>query len=241
MRSVRSISLASTTAAVAALSMSAPATAGLEAIVTPGYGSAGDKSPVTAESSSIGEEIWAGAAKPYGAGPIVDGAIGYRPLPFLSFGMTGGLRRSGASSVSGRSTYPNPRRQGLQIGIYVRGYLPLVGVLTRLDPWFSVGTNYVYDKQDYDYGTPRGSQTPVRISLTHHGFGIPLSLGVDYRVLPFLAVGPSFRYEPVAGVSACGKSSDVETTYCSSDSPPALVHAADYAIWSFQVELRLAL
>ena len=146
MRSVRSISLASTTAAVAALSMSAPATAGLEAIVTPGYGSAGDKSPVTAESSSIGEEIWAGAAKPYGAGPIVDGAIGYRPLPFLSFGMTGGLRRSGASSVSGRSTYPNPRRQGLQIGIYVRGYLPLVGSESG-SLLSSTGTRYDSDAQ----------------------------------------------------------------------------------------------
>jgi hypothetical protein len=113
-------------------------------------------------------------------------------------------------------------------------------VLTRLEPWFSVGTSYVYDKQDYDYGRPRGSTTAPHFTLTHHGVGIPLSLGVDYRVLPFLAVGPSFRYEHVTGVSACGRSDDVQTTYCSSDSP-ALVSASNYAIWSVQLQVRLAL
>jgi len=226
--------------AVSALSMPVPASAGLEAMVISGLGSAGDKSPVIATSTSIGEEIWAGTVKPYRAGPLVDGAIGYRLLPFLSFGMAGGWRQSGSSSIPGRSTYPDPRRQGLEIGLYLRGYLPLPGVLTRLEPWFSVGTSYVYDKQDYDYGTPRGSTIAPHFTLTHHGVGIPLSLGVDYRVLPFLAVGPSFRYEHVTGVSACGRSDDVQTTYCSSDSS-ALVSASNYAIWSVQLQVRLAL
>ena len=30
--------------------------------------------------------IWAGTARPYGGGLVLDGAVGYRPLPFVSFG-----------------------------------------------------------------------------------------------------------------------------------------------------------
>jgi hypothetical protein len=44
---------------------------------------------------------------------------------------------------------------------------------------------------------------PMPIGLTHHGVGIPLGLGIDYRVLPFLAVGPSFQYEIVVPVAGC--------------------------------------
>ena len=32
---------------------------------------------------------------------------------------------------------------------------------------------------------------------------IPLAIGIEYRILPFLAVGPSFQYEIVTGVGAC--------------------------------------
>lgn len=85
------------------------------------------------------------------------------------------------------------------------------------------------------------------VSLTHHGVGIPLGLGIDYRVLPFLAVGPTFRYEYVAAVAGCMSTSPTQpdllgVSYCSNaDSRERVTAAKNYGVWAVQLELRLAL
>jgi hypothetical protein len=47
--------------------------------------------------------------------------------------LTGGWRTSTVSS-SAAPDVSGVNRSGMQIGIYGRGYLPLVGILTDLDP-----------------------------------------------------------------------------------------------------------
>jgi hypothetical protein len=245
------------TAVIAVMVGPAPARAGvgLEVVLRPGYGSAGDKSPVLYEPtgfmrmqpSEVGS-VWAGTAKPYGGGFVLDGAIGYRPLPFVSFGLTGGWRKSAVSS-SGIQDVSGISRSALQVGFYGRGYLPLLGMLTNLDPWASVGATYVYDKQTYDQPIPvTGLGTiSMPISLTHHGVGIPLGLGIDYRVLPFLAVGPSFQYEIVVPVVGCMTMSPnqaglIDFSQCSdADTSQRVTAAKNYGVWSVGLSLRLAL
>lgn len=230
--------------------------AGLEVMLEPGYGSAGSKSPVLYEPTGLAHmepgsvsAIWNGSAKPYGAGVVLAGSVGYRVLPFLSFGLTGGWRQSGVKSAEVQAPLSNASRSGLNVGFYVRGYLPLVGALTGFDPWASLGATYVYDKQNFDQAmTINGlGNITMPISLTHHGVGIPLALGIDYRVLPFLAVGPAFRYQPVVAVAGCMDTHPTQANligagYCSTDDSRKRITAAEsYAVWSLQLELRLAL
>ena len=244
MRSGRLLSFA--TAVLAVIIGPAPAHAGLglEVMLRPGYGSAGDTSPVRYEANSgnptlQASDIWKGTAKPYGGGFVLDGAVGYRPLSFLSLGLTGGWRTSAVSSSADPNEPTGVSRSGLQIGIYGRGYLPVTGVLSDFDPWASVGINYVYDKQTYNQSAtvPTGL-----VSLTHHGVGIPLALGVDYRILPFLAVGPSFQYEIVTAEGGCMIPPGSEDHQCSDAASNIRVTAAkDYQVWSIGLELRLFL
>jgi hypothetical protein len=122
-------------------------------------------------------------------------------------------------------------------------------VLSGFDPWVSAGATYVYDTQTYDQiVTVSGlGDVTMPISLAHHGIGIPLALGIDYRVLPFLAVGPFFRYEPVVAVAGCMSSNPTQpnvigASYCSTaDSRERVTGADNYGIWSLLLELRLAL
>jgi hypothetical protein len=251
MRSGQLLSFA--TAVIAVIIGPAPARAGigLEVMLRPGYGSAGDQSPVRYEPAAqlpplpepavgVGS-VWRGTAKPYGGGFVLDGAVGYRPLPFVSLGLTGGWRMSAVSSSTIPDQVWDVSRSALQVGFYGRGYLPLVGMLTGFDPWVSVGATYVYDKQTYKQNVT----VPVTVSLTHHGVGIPLAVGIDYRILPLLAVGPSFQYEIVTAAGACMTPSQAnlsEPHQCSdADSSIRMTTAKNYGVWSIGLELRLSL
>ena len=243
MRSGRLLSFA--TAVIAVIIGPAPARAGvgLEVVLRPGYGSAGDTSPTRYEANRNNpmqaSAIWAGAAKPYGGGFVLDGAVGYRPLSFVSLGLTGGWRTSAVSSSATPNELTGVSRSALQVGFYGRGYLPVTGALNAFDPWASVGVTYVYDKQTYNQSVtvPTGI-----VSLTHHGVGIPLALGIDYRILPFLAVGPSFQYEIVTGMGGCMIPPGSEGHQCSdADSSIRVTAAKNYGVWSIGLGLRLAL
>jgi len=228
---------------IAVIFGSAPARAGLglEVVLRPGYGSAGDTSPTRYEANPNNpmqaSTIWDGTAKPYGGGFVLDGAVGYRPLSFVSVGLTGGWRTSAVSSSANEPT--GVSRSAWQVGFYGRGYLPVTGALNAFDPWASVGVNYVYDKQTYDQSltVPTGT-----VSLTHHGVGIPLAVGIDYRILPFFAVGPSFQYEIVTGMGGCMIPPGGESHQCSdADSSIRVTAAKNYGVWSIGLGLRLAL
>jgi hypothetical protein len=215
-------------------------------VLRPGYGSAGDKSPVLYQPTGPNSTLyWVGTDHPYGGGFVLDGAVGYRLLSFISIGLTVGWRTSSASSSE--VTVFDLSRSALQIGLCGRGYLPLVGRLTDVDPWVSVGATYVYDKQTDSQQGGVPSAGPDAVSLTHHGVGIPLAIGVDYRILPFLAVGPSFQYEIVTGVRAScmisfSGNQPTGARQCSDAGAGTGVTAAkNYQVWSIGLELRLAL
>jgi hypothetical protein len=65
-----------------------------------------------------------GTAQPYGGGLSLDRAVGYRPLPFVSFGLTGGSRKSAVSSSEIQDQLSGVSRSALEVGFYGRGYLP---------------------------------------------------------------------------------------------------------------------
>src|SRR5262245_57315185 len=78
---------------------------GFEALLRPGYGSAGASSPVKYEAAPLmvhpdPGSIYDGSASPYGGGLAGQLAIGYRFLPVLSAGIYGEIPKSSTSSVS---------------------------------------------------------------------------------------------------------------------------------------------
>jgi len=74
---------------------------------------------------------------------------------------------------------------------------------------------------------------------------VPLGIGVDYRVLPVLSVGPSFEYAIAAGVVGCAKqaaSGFSSSTFCSNEDPgKQAIKANTYAVWSAGIDLKLTI
>ncbi len=86
MRSGRLLSFATVVTAVIIGPAPARAGVGLEVVLRPAYGSAGDESPVLYEPTGVVRtepgavgSVWAGTAKPYGGGFVVDGACRRNP------------------------------------------------------------------------------------------------------------------------------------------------------------------
>jgi len=243
MRSGRLLAFATAVTAVVLGASQAHAGSDVEVVLRPGYGSAGDKSPVLYHQPPTGNpptavgSIWDGTATPYRAGFVFDGAVGYRPLSFISFGVTGGWRKSAVSSSAISFPISDASRTGWQVGVYAKGYVPLIGAWTRIDPWASIGATYVYDKQTYRQTLP----LPMTVSLTHQGVGIPLSFGVDYRVLSILAIGPFFQYEIVTAMGGC-MDNPVDHRQCNdADSSIRMTAVKNYNVWSLGLSLRLTM
>jgi hypothetical protein len=232
---------------VAAAALSFPSLAraenddGLELMVRPAYGSAGGGSPVVYApqggtlATSAGS-VYSGTASPYGGGFVGDAWLGYRFSRFASIGVSGGFRSSSASAVNDGTT--NLARSAWGAGPYVRGYAP---TLFGFEGWLSVGAEYMHDEQTYD-GTV--SNVPVAFSLVHHGVAVPIGVGIDYRFLNVLGIGPSFFYAPVFAVAGCAGAQPqvagyVGTNYCSNDSGPKITAANGYGVWSVGLDVRL--
>jgi hypothetical protein len=223
---------------------------GFEALLRPGYGSAGSSSPVKYEPAPLvyhpdPGSIYDGSAAPYGAGLAGQLALGYRFLPVVSAGLYGELRKSSVEKVNDGSE--DISRSGWGAGFYARGYAPML--LESFDPYLELGVGYVKDTQTYRRGvaTTIGS-LPGDWKLEHHGVAVPIALGIDYRVLPMLAVGPSFRYAYVFGAGACLRESvdtplgAVSETQCSDQSQnQRITKAESYGFWSAGLDVRLTL
>jgi hypothetical protein len=225
---------------------------GFELTLRPGYGSAGADSPVRLNpdvapliaggSAGIGK-IYDGTASPYGGGFVGQMFVGYRAMRYVSFGLQAGYRKSSASSVDDGST--GLARSAINVGPYVRAYLPLDPMF---EPWIGIGVGYLHDVQTYSHPVAvrfsNGSTGTVDgdISLTHHGVAVPLSIGIDYRVLPMFAIGPSFEYTLVASAGGCAKASagGVSNSQCT-DANPKITSANGYHVWSIGLDLRLTL
>jgi hypothetical protein len=227
--------------------LSGPALAentGFELMARPAYGSAGGKSPVVYQPTSTAMlvpgqagDIFSGTAAPYGGGFIGDVYAGYRFLPILSAGLTAGLRSSSASAPSDGTT--DLTRSAWRAGFYARAYLPLI---PSLDPWVSIGIGYMGDSQTYQ--RPLGGVNAT-YKLTHNGIEVPLGVGVDYNLLPLLAVGPSFEYAVVSGAGGCFKPSApgfVSNSFCTdADASKKIIAAKSYGVWSLGLDVRLTL
>jgi hypothetical protein len=159
-------------------------------------------------------------------------------MSLVSFGLTGGIRSASASSPTDDQT--DISRSAWRIGLYARLYSPVP--LGSFDPWFSAGLGYVHDEQSYTrLVAVSGIPLAVPFTLTHHGLGIPLGIGLDYNVLPILAIGPSFQYEIVKGLTSCAKyTAGLSQSFCSSDDANQRVVTADgYGVWSIGLDARL--
>jgi hypothetical protein len=216
---------------------------GIELMARPAYGSAGAKSPVvyqpgqTRLADGAAGDIFSGVASPYGGGFVGDAYAGYRFLPILSAGLTAGIRSSSATAPSDGTT--GLTRSAWRAGVYARAYLPLI---PGFDPWASIGIGYMGDNQTY--------QRPVMgligtYKLTHNGIEVPLGVGLDYNLLPLLAVGPSFEYAVVSGAGGCLKTSApgaVGSSFCTDADPSQKITAAkSYGVWSLGLDVRLTL
>jgi len=134
----------------------------------------------------------AGLGATFDGGPVARLFGGYRFLEGLvSIGVSGRARVTTAEHVRGVDYDP---RVGLALGPYLRVY-PL---RTRtFEAWASIGLEYAVER--LTYRRPQDDE----IHLTHHGLGIPLSIGIDYRASPAVAIGPTFQLTHVHPLSAC--------------------------------------
>lgn len=223
---------------------------GFEAMLRPGFGSAGSKSPVSYQPAPLGFHpdpggVYDGSASPYGGGLSGELSLGYRFIPNLSAGIYGEMRSSSTSSVNDGTA--SLSRSGWGTGFYLRGYAPRLH--EKLDPYVQIGLGYMKDEQKYERPVLTTVGTlPGDWSLTHHGIALPLAIGIDYRLTPELAVGPSFRYAQVFGAGACLREAvdtslgSVSSSQCSdADANQKITTAESYGVWSAGLDLRLTL
>jgi hypothetical protein len=228
---------------------------GLEITLRPGYGSAGTKSPlltkagVPADTANSVGPLVNGASAPYGGGFAGQAFLGYRFHPIVSAGLRGGYRGASASNLSDGST--GLSRTSWDAGMYVRGY-PLAlspSIRKFMDPWAGVGVEYMHDSQAFKNSLPvqGGGSIPFDRTIEHHAVAVPLGVGVDFRVLPMVSIGPSFEYTIANAIAGCVETSTnvpglAGTTYCSNSEPGKSVLKADsYGVWTAGLDLRATL
>ena len=219
---------------------------GFELMLRPAYGSAGSKSPVLYDPKPLVAfqnppgpgDVFTGNASPYGGGFAGDFSAGYRFLPFMSLGVYAEMRSSSASEPEDGTT--DLSRSAWGTGLYLRGYLPMLH--EQFDPYIGIGVGYLQDTQSY-------KRAGMDWELKHHGVAVPLSVGVDYRLLPMLAVGPSFRYTVVNGAGGCMKLSanagalgTASNSQCAdADEFRRIVKLETYGAWNVGLDIRLTL
>jgi hypothetical protein len=225
---------------------------GLELMLRPAVGSGGATSPVRyAPQPGVTLSVDPGALlegdSPYGVGFVGQAFLGYRFHPVISAGLRGGLRSSSADDLDDDSK--EVARKAWDAGFYLRGYALAwhEGLRRHLDPWLAVGITYMRDTQTFVRPVPTslGSSVPADWKLDHHAIAVPLSVGIDYRVLSMLSLGPSFEYTIATGKAACvevAASGFVTNEYCTDKSPgKEFLEARTYGVWSVGLDVKLTL
>lgn len=218
----------------------------LELMVRPTVGGAGSGSMVTIPAGIPGNNsrIFDGSASPYGASYGVGAQLGFRFHPVISAGFRGDLSTVSATSPTDGTTDLSRSRQSA--GFYTRGY-PLAlneSVRKYIDPWFATGVVYMHDTQNFHLpaATTAGTKVDSTVKLEHHGVGIPLAIGVDYRVTRFLSIGPSFEYTFLVPIAGCGTQSALGQTAenCSGGSGGGskLIVAESTGAWTAGLDIR---
>ncbi len=183
----------------------------LELMVRPTLGGAGGGSLVHTGPNVAGNpsKIFDGSASPYGASYGVGAELGFRFHPLVSGGLRGDLSKVSATAPNDGTTDLSRGRQSA--GFYTRAY-PLAlneSIRKYIDPWFATGIVYMHDTQDFHMpaATNIGTKVDSTVKLEHHGVGIPLAIGVDYRVTRFLSIGPSIEYTLLVPIAGCATQS----------------------------------
>lgn len=208
---------------------------GFELMLRPGFGGAQSDSPLRIAPG--GHAGWSGSllygTAPYGPGLVANASAGYRFHPLFSAGLRLGIRQASNTSIDDAHRL---NRSAFDVGAYFRAY-PLAktpSIAGYVDPWISVGVGYTRDNQAIDQGI-------FQVALDHFAVGVPIGIGLDYRVLPNLSVGPSFEYALALGGSGCVTTltNGVQTAQqCTSDSS-SMLQANAYGVWSTGLDLRL--
>jgi opacity protein-like surface antigen len=218
----------------------------LELMVRPTLGGAGSSSLVTIPPGIAGNNsrIFDGSASPYGASFGVGAEIGFRFHPLVSAGLRGDLSKVSASAPSDGTTDLSRSRQSA--GLYLRAY-PLAltpSVRKHIDPWFATGALYMHDTQTFTLpaATTAGTSVPASWKLEHHGVGIPLAIGIDYRITKALSIGPSFEYTILVPIAGCASRSALGqvSENCSGGSSVAskTIVAESTGAWTAGLDLR---
>lgn len=180
---------------------------GLEIGLRPTLGSAGAASPITVAGGDA-PAVFRASSAPYGLAAGAGLTLGFRFHPLFSAGLRGDVATIGADA-------PNDGTSGLaratqSAGLYTRVY-PLAlneELRRRVDPWIGAGVTYVHDGQTFHRPerTNRGN-VDASWQIDSHAIGIPIGIGLDYRVTEWLSAGPSFEYVVMNPIAGCVKAS----------------------------------
>jgi hypothetical protein len=154
-------------------------------------------------------DILEGKESPYGpALPGVAFTLGYRFLPWLSAGASFSYGNffvtDGTDTGDSKDTTQGLERQYWSLAAYARYYL--VGLHPRLEPWIELGVGYSDDNASYNRGAimaNNGSPETQQYLLEAQGVVTSLTLGLDWRLAPFLSVGPSVGWAQTFPTKAC--------------------------------------
>lgn len=220
---------------------------GLEIMVRPTLGGAGAASPIVASPSArtaSGVPSILSGATPYGASLGAGAQLGFRFHPLVSAGLRGDFGTVSASAPSDGTKELS--RSWQSAGLYVRAY-PLAlspSVRRWVDPWIAAGITYMHDGQRFGLPakTSAGTTVDAEWQLDSHAIGVPLAVGLDYRVTPALSVGPSFEWILTSPIAGCAKQSaagfQANRLCTDNEGPNALVADAAFA-WNVGLGIKL--
>lgn len=224
---------------------------GLEIMLRPTFGGAGGKSPLHAAPGLGGTipPVFDGVSSPYGAGFGIGAELGFRFHPIVSAGLRGYIESLSATAPD--ATVKDISRSRKSAGLYLRGYpLSLSGKIRRyIDPWIATGVTYINDRQSFQAPASVTDGRTIRTvdasyQVEHHAIGVPLGIGIDYRLTRAVSLGPSFEYTFVTGLGGCVKATAAgmaEGKFCTdNDGPTKAAAVADsFGSWTLGLNLRL--
>jgi hypothetical protein len=153
-------------------------------------------------------DILEGKESPYGpALPGFTATLGYRFLPWLSAGLSFSYAmffvNDGTDIGDYADTTSQLQRQYWSLAAYGRYYF--ANLHRRLEPWVELGLGYSDDNASYDRAAIQSTQGAEhqQYLLEEQGLAPSLTAGLDWRLAPVLAIGPSLGYSRVFPLRAC--------------------------------------
>lgn len=219
----------------------------LELALRPTIGGAGAGSPLHTGPGVRTDgvpSLLTGGSAPYGTAFGVDASLGFRFHPLISGGLRGGIASIAAASGPDATNLSRVRQTA---GLYARLYpLALAEPLrAHFDPWIGVGAMYVHDAQSFGSTAKTNVGTTVNAAwqIDHHAIGIPVGVGLDYRLTKALSVGPSFEMvflSPVAGCARQSASGFQDNRMCTDNDTTTKALVADAPLsWNVGLDLRV--